>query len=282
MLIRERIEKAAETLTIRERKLAATILSDYPFSGLSPIHELARHSEVSAPSISRFVTKIGLDGYQEFQRELISELKQGLQSPLDLHAPDRRVEGGFLKDFIAKSTSQMAMAADAITEEQFLQICNLLTDPKRRIYVLGGRISDTIARHLTFHLRLIRKDVFHLPGNTEMWPDYLLRMRQGDILYLVDFRRYETRLERLARQAAQTQHVRIVLMTDKWISPIAKYAHEVMPVPIDSGTLWDTYSAALAVSEALVTHIAEHNWDKTRARIEAWEELRLTSKDDPT
>ena len=279
MMIRERIEKAADTLTMGERKLAATILSDYPFAGLSPIHELARHSEVSAPSISRFVTKIGLDGYQEFQRELISELKQGMQSPLDLHAPGRRVEGGFLKDFIAKSTSQMAMAADAITEEQFVRICSLLTDPKRRIYVLGGRISDTIARHLTFHLRLIRKDVFHLPDNAEMWPDYLLRMRQSDILYLVDFRRYEARLERLARQAVQARHVRVVLMTDKWISPIAKHAQEVMPVPIESGTLWDTYSAALAVSEAIMTHIAEHDWDKARTRMEAWEKLRNIARE---
>ncbi len=282
MMIRERIVKAADTLTTGERKLAATILSDYPFSGLSPIHELARHSEVSAPSISRFVTKIGLDGYQEFQRELISELKQGLRSPLDLHAPDRPVEGGFLKDFIAKSTSQMAMAADAITEEQFIRICNLLTDPRRRIYILGGRISDTIAKHLTFHLRLIRKDVYHLPADDEIWPDYLLRMRQGDILYLVDFRRYEARLDRLANQALQIRQARVLLMTDKWISPIAKHAHEVMPVPIDSGTLWDTYSAALAVTEAIVTHIAEHDWDNTRARMEAWETLRLTPRDDPT
>ncbi len=282
MIIRERIEKAADTLTIRERKLAATILSDYPFSGLNPIHELARHSEVSAPSISRFVTKIGLEGYQEFQRELISELKQGLRSPLDLHAPDRPVEGGFLKDFIAKSTSQMAMAADAITEEQFLQICTLLTDPKRRIYVLGGRISDTIAKHLTFHLRLIRKDVTHLPTDPEIWPDYLMRMRQGDILYLVDFRRYEKRLERLAYSAARNRNARILLMTDKWISPVAKHAHEVLPVPIDSGTLWDTYSAALAVTEAIVTQIAEHDWDKARARMEAWEKLRQPSKDDLT
>ncbi len=280
MIIRERIEKAADTLTTGERKLAATILSDYPFSGLSPIQELAQHSEVSAPSISRFVIKIGLEGYQDFQRELISELKQGLRSPLDLHAPNRPVDGGFLKDFIAKSTSQMAMAADAITEEQFLRICALLTDPKRRIYIIGGRISDTIAEHLTFHLQLIRKDVFHMPSDTEIWPDYLLRMRQGDILYMVDFRRYEERLEQLAKLATRPRNAKIVLMTDKWISPIAKHAQEVMPVPIDSGTLWGTYSAALAVTEAIVTQIAEHNWDRTRARIEAWEALRLNVKED--
>lgn len=280
MLIRERIEKAAESLTSGERKLAAAILSDYPFSGLTPIQELARHSEVSAPSISRFVTKIGLDGYQDFQRELMNELRQGMRSPLELHAPGRPVEGGYLKDFIAKSTSQMAMAADAITEDQFTQICALLSDPKRRIYVLGGRISDTIARHLTFHLRMIRKDVIHLSDNAEVWPEHLLQMRAGDILYLVDFRRYQRTLERLAR-LAQGQNARIVLMTDKWISPIARHAHEVLPVPIDSGTLWDTYSAALAVTEAIVTRIAEQDWEQARARMQAWEALRPTSQDDP-
>lgn len=280
MLIRDRIETNAETLTAGERKLAATILSDYPFAGLSSIQELATRSEVSAPLISRFVTKIGLGGYQEFQRELVTELKEGMRSPVDVHGAGRIVEGGYLKDFIAKSTSQMAMAADAITQSQFDQICALLSDPKRRIYVLGGRISDTIAKHVSFHLRQIRSDVFHISDNPETWPEYLLRMRAGDILYVVDFRRYQGALEQLAQTARQQQDARIILMTDKWLSPIAKHAQEVMPVPIESGTLWDTYSAALAVSEAIVTRIAEDNWDQTRARIEAWDSLRITPKDD--
>lgn len=279
MLIKDRIEKAADTLTIGERKLAAAILSDYPFAGLSSIQELAKHAEVSPPSISRFVTKIGLDGYQDFQRDLITELKEGHRSPVQLHQGERHVHGGYLKDFVSKSASQMAMAADAITEDQFDQICSLLTDPKRSVYVLGGRISDTIARHLSFHLRQIRKDVFHLPENPEGWPEYLLRMRPSDILYVVDFRRYQPALEQLSRVAARERNARVILMTDKWISPIAKSAQEVMPVPIDSGTLWDTYSAALSVTEAIVTRIAEDNWDQTRNRIKAWDAMRFTSEE---
>ena len=279
MLIKDRIENAAETLTSGERKLAAAILSDYPFAGLSSIQELARHAEVSPPSISRFVTKIGLDGYQDFQRDLVAELKEGHRSPVQLHKGERAVHGGYLKDFISKSASQMAVAADAITESQFDQICTLLTDPKRSVYVLGGRISDTIARHLSFHLRQIRKDVFHLPDNPEGWPEYLLRMRSGDILYIVDVRRYQASLEQLAKAASGNRSARVILMTDKWISPIAKHAHEVLPVPIDCGTLWDTYSAALAVTEAIVTRIAEDNWDQTRDRIKAWDALRFTSQE---
>lgn len=282
MLVKDRIENAAESLTSGERKLAAAILSDYPFSGLESIQALANRSEVSAPSISRFVTKIGLEGYQEFQRDLIRELKEGSRSPVEVHDKDRTFEGGYLADFIAKASAQMAMSADAITEAQFNKICALLTDQKRDIYVIGGRISDTIARHLSFHLRQIRPNVYHLPDTPEIWPEYLLRMRRNDIMFVFDFRRYQSGLQDLAEAAHTKRGARLILMTDKWISPIAKHAAEVLPVPIETGTLWDTYAAALTVTEAIVTRIAEDNWDQTRTRIQAWDALRPTSKDPKT
>jgi len=63
-------------------------------------------------------------------------------------------------------------------------------------------------------------------------------------------------------------------MTDKWLSPATRHASEVLAVPIEIGTIWDSYSAALAVTEALVTRVAEDNWDNTRQRIEAWDAAR--------
>ncbi|AXT25567.1 MurR/RpiR family transcriptional regulator [Ruegeria sp. AD91A] len=279
MLIRQRIEATAESMTAGERKLAAALLSDYPYAGLVSIQELARRAEVSAPSISRFVIKIGLGGYQEFQRALLSELKEGERSPTDLHGEGRSVDGGFLRDFIARASSQMALSAEGITEAQFQRICTLLSQPKRDVYTLGGRISDTIAQHLSFHLRQTRSGVYHLPANNEVWPEYLLRMKSADTLFLVDFRRYQPALARLAATAAQERGVRVVLMTDKWLSPISRYAAEILPVPIESGTLWDTYTAALAVIEALVTRVAEDNWEQTKSRIEAWDAMRSHNQD---
>ena len=272
--IKSRIEASASKLTAGERKLATAILADYPYAGLTSIQELSHRSEVSTASISRFVTKIGLSGYQEFQKGLIGELKDGDRSPIEMHDGPRTIEGGYLSDFLQKTVAQMAMAGDAITEDQFDRICTALAARKRSVYAIGGRISDTIAAHLTFHLRQARERVFHIPQSSEQWPDYLLRMKQGDILFLVDFRRYQNTLENLARTAQEERGVQIILMTDKWISPVARHSNEVLAVPIESGTLWDTYSAALAVTEAIVTRIAEDNWDATRARIEAWDRLR--------
>ena len=110
LTIKGRIEASAGALTAGERKLATAILADYPYAGLSSIQELAERSEVSSASISRFVIKIGLSGYQEFQKELIGELKDGDRSPVDVHDGPRAIEGGYLSDFLHKTVAQMAMA----------------------------------------------------------------------------------------------------------------------------------------------------------------------------
>ena len=277
MLVRDQIKKKSKSMTQSERKLATALLSDYPYAGLISIHELADRADVSPPSISRFVTKIGLSGYQEMQRRLIRELKGGDKSPLDLHEASQRIESDYLAEFTMRAAEHMRVAAEAITEGQFNRITELLSDPKRDIYALGGRISDTIATHLSFHLRQARMGVFHIPRDPESWPEYLLRMKPGDIFFLADFRRYQPNLSQLAKQADIERKAQVILMTDKWLSPVNRYASEVLAVPIDTGTIWDSYSAALAVTEALVTRVAEENWDNTKARIEAWDIARQNS-----
>lgn len=278
MTIRDQIENNSDNLTQSERKLATALLSDYPYAGMVSIQELAARAEVSPPSITRFVTKIGLSGYQDMQRQLLSELKAGDRSPVELHEAGRRIEGGYLGEFISRAAEQMRSTGDAVTEAQFLRICSLLAEPKRDVYALGGRISDTIAHHMSFHLRQARQGVYHLPRDRQAWPEYLLRLKPGDVFFLVDFRRYEASLTKLAEQAA-ARKAQVVLMTDKWLSPATRHASEVLAVPIETGTVWDSYSAALTVTEALVTRVAEDTWETTRARIEAWDAARPSEGD---
>ena len=111
--------------------------------------------------------------------------------------------------------------------------------------------------------------VFHIPRDPESWPEYLLRMKPGDIFFITHFCRYQPNLAKLAKQAYTERKAQVILMTDKRLSPANRYASEVLAVPIDTGTTMGSYSAALAVTEALVTRDAEENWDNTKTRIEA-------------
>lgn len=275
------IGAVSDSLTQSERKLAATLLSNYPFKGLLNIQELAEEAGVSAASISRFTAKLGLDGYADMQRKLVEELRRGDVSPVDLHERSTRIRGSFLAGFLARAAAQIESAGDAITDGQFERITALLSDPRRQVFAMGGRISDTIARHLTFHLAQSREGIAHIARDPEAWPAYLLRMKPGDVVFMVDFRRYEPSLERLA-QAMATKRVKIVLLTDSWISPIKGNAAEVLAVPIETGTVWDSYAAALAIVEAIVARIAELTWDQTRDRIEMWDATRALTTETNT
>lgn len=273
MTVRERINEAADRLTTAERKLSASILSDYPYAGLEPINVLAERSTVSSPSISRFVNKLGFAGYQEFQRSLISELKEAQRSPAQLMRDRAAPDGAYLREFADRAVGLIDEATLAVTDPQFQRICDLLSDPKRRLFLLGGRISDVIAQMLSRHLKRMRGDVFHLDPDPETWPEHLRVMRPKDILFLVDFRRYQPNLTRLARHATANRHASLVLLTDKWISPAQAFASETLALPVDSGTVWDSYAGAFTLVEAMLTRIAEQTWPASRQEIELWDSL---------
>ncbi|MXQ10627.1 MurR/RpiR family transcriptional regulator [Microvirga makkahensis] len=276
MTVRETIRRETAKLTASERKIANAVLADYPFSGIQTIQELAERTGVSAPSITRFVSKIGFAGYQEFQRQLIGELREGRRSPLDLKATEKPADADFLADYARRTSILLAEMAAAVPQEQFDRILKLLSDPARSIFLLGGRISDAIASLLSLHLRQVRPRVHHLPPNPEHWPDQILGMRRQDVFILFDFRRYQPDLARLAEIVMAKRRPTIVLITDQWMSPIARHSDHVVALPIENNTAWDTAVCAVAFVEALIVRVSQADWPATRKRIEAWDELRLS------
>ncbi|MEX0343611.1 MAG: MurR/RpiR family transcriptional regulator [Rhizobiaceae bacterium] len=275
MRLVEVIGEKSDSFTAAERKVASALLSDYPFAGLETIHRLADKTHVSAPSITRFVQKLGCNGYQEFQRRLIGELKEGQQSPIDLQERSAPIGSGFLRKSIERTCLVQRRVCDSVTEDQFTRVSNMLSDPRRNIFHIGGRMSDPLAQYLSRHHRQIRHHICHLPPDTELWPEYLMRMKSRDVFFIVDFRRYEQRLATLARQATQERDVTIILITDKWLSPVSEYAGEVIALPVDCGTAWDSYCGAVALIEALISHVSAQDWQSTKQRIGDWDRLRL-------
>lgn len=274
--IKDRIQGMHEGYTPAERQLVAVLLADYPFAGLEPIQDLSKRAQISAPSISRFVTKLGCGGFQEFQQLLIKELKQGLQSPIDLRQRGQQDSDAPLASYLARVDALNEKLVECVTPAQFERVCDLLSDKKRRVYLIGGRMSDSIAEFFARHLRQIRSDVFHIPSDTEVWPEYLMRMRSRDILLVIDFRRYQSNLASLAEKA-HTRRAQTVVITDQWITPAAKGATELISVPIVSGTLWDSAVPAFELVEALMWQLAERDWDAAKARIAEWDDLRHQS-----
>ncbi|MBT4038952.1 MAG: MurR/RpiR family transcriptional regulator [Rhodospirillales bacterium] len=266
-------------LTAAERKAATAMLADYPFAGLLTLAELSKKSRASSPTILRLVSKLGFSGYGDFQRAVIGEIKEAYHSPLILHdvKDQHGIDDSFLSDLSEASIEAMRETVSTTSGKQFDAICELIADRKRSIFLTGGRMSYTLAMFLFRHLRQIRSKVFLIPEYEEDWPGYLLRMGKKDVVIAMDFRRYQPNMEKFAKFAAKDRGAKIVLFTDKWLSPISKYSAHTLPVHVDVGTPWDTNVGLLLLIEAVINRVSEDDWDATRKRIEAWDQLRNTS-----
>ena len=278
MTVRELLNQQIALLTTSERKIAGVLLADYPYAGLLPIQELASSAHVSPASATRFVSKLGFAGYQEFQRRLIGELQKRELSPRELKLTEVPPPEGapFFHDYAHRMSRTLAALIEAVPEGQVEMVAALLADPARQVFLRGGRVTDTLARLLSVHLRQIRDRVHHLPDDPEAWPDALLRMRKQDVVVLFDVRRYDPRLARLAEQIARERQSIIVLMSDTWLSPIAAQATHAFPLPIDLGTAWDTHVSLVTLVEALIVRVSEADWSATSRRLNSWDRLRQT------
>ncbi|MEQ9248071.1 MAG: MurR/RpiR family transcriptional regulator, partial [Nitratireductor sp.] len=60
---KEQVHGALGQMTDAERKVAHTFLANYPSIGLSTVAEFAGLAGTSAPTVLRFVSRLGFSGY---------------------------------------------------------------------------------------------------------------------------------------------------------------------------------------------------------------------------
>lgn len=270
--IAEKLRGRADSLTRSERVLSDVILQNYPVSALGSITALAGAAEVSTPTVARLVQKLGFSGFPEFQKALRDELDEKISSPLTKRdkwvdaAPDEHILNRFTKLVIDNIGQSMAKVEPA----EFERAADLIRDPLRKVYVVGGRITRTLADYFFLHLQVIRDDVIRIASDSNAWPHYLLGFRPGDVVVIYDIRRYENGTLRLAEMAKE-KGVEIVLFTDQWLSPIAQHATVVFSNHIAAPSAWDSNIATLLLTEAVIAEVQERDWNTTRDRMEALE-----------
>jgi DNA-binding MurR/RpiR family transcriptional regulator len=273
--VAEAIRDRLDELTASERRAARALLANYPMLGLGTAAEFSARSGVSSPTILRFVGRLGFGTYADFQRRLRDEVEAQLKSPLAKAEPP--AASGKLRThsaFAASVCENIAETFRHMPAGEFDAVVALIADAKRPLHLLGGRFTDSIARYMAAHLRILRSDVAHIAGQPAHWRDQLIDFGRKDVLVVFDIRRYQEDLVAFAKAAAERQ-TSVVLLTDQWLSPIARIAQHVLPARIQVPSPWDSSAALVAVAEALIAAVTSRTWPLSQERIKALERLRL-------
>ncbi len=272
--IADRLNARLDRLTRAERQLADSILESYPVSGLGSITTVALNADVSTPTVARLVQKLGYKGFPDFQAELRKELEAKITGPIAKHDTwaGRAPEGHILNRFTEAVIGNIRQTLAHIETENFDATCALLADPARVINIVGGRVTRSLADYLFVHMQMIRGGVANFQPGASSWPHYLLDMKPGDVIVVFDMRRYENSTLKLA-EIAHAKGAVIVLFTDQWRSPVARFAEQCFNSRIVVPSAWDSTIATMLLLETIISAVQELNWAETRPRMEELEEM---------
>ncbi len=274
LTISDRIQKQLDDLTRAERQLAHSILENYPASGLGPLSALAKDAEVSVPTVARMVQKLGFSGYPEFQAELREELKAKAKDPIAKHdtwaggAPSEHI----LNRFTDAVIDNIRHTLGQIDPKDFDAACAMTANTERHLYIVGGRVTHTLAEYLFLHMQVIRPRITHIQSTSNAWPHYLLDVKDGDVFIIFDMRRYENNTLKLA-EMAHAKGARLILFTDQWRSPVHQLAEISLSSRIVAPSAWDSAATPMLLVEAMIAAVQNLTWGDTKDRMEALEDM---------
>jgi DNA-binding MurR/RpiR family transcriptional regulator len=270
----ERIRLEMHAFTPSEKRAAHLLLSHYPFAGLDTVAEFASRAGISAPSVLRFVTRLGFGGFPDFQKHLREELEAQLLPPLAKAGPFDKTQGApALSAFADAVIENLKATVENIAPAEFDAVVALLSDPRRHIHFTGGRFTGALARYAESHFRIVRSHVDFIEGQPALWRDRMIEIGRKDVIVVFDIRRYQEDVIALSETAAR-QGATVVLLTDQWLSPIARVARHVLPAHIIVPSNWDSSAGLLLLTEALVAAVTKRLWQTAKPRMEAVERLR--------
>lgn len=272
--ISDRIHGMLDDLTRAERQLALSVLENYPASGLGPLTALAKDADVSVPTVARMVQKLGYKGYPEFQADLREEMRAKVKTPIAKHDTwaEAAPSGHILNRFTDAVIDNIRLTLAQIDPSAFDRACDMIADQNQHLYIVGGRITHTLAEYLFLHMQVIRPNVTHVQSTSNTWPHYLLNAKEGDVFVIFDVRRYENNTLKLA-ELAHARGARIILMTDQWRSPVHQLSTVCLSNRIVVPSAWDSATTMMLLLETMISAIQTLKWSQTKARIESLEDM---------
>jgi DNA-binding MurR/RpiR family transcriptional regulator len=273
-----KLRQAAAGLSKADRRVARALLSTNLKSGLDSVAALAAASNVSGPSVLRFVAKLGFASYPDFQEALRSEFSQRTSSPRTQLERGRKTPDAkhFLETARAQLVDSLLSTFDAMHQPDFDRAAKLLSDRKRQVFVLGGRFTRIFAEYLVGRLYQIRPNVRTLGGQSVLIPkeEELPFLPASSVLVVFDLRRYQTDTIAFAREASK-RGVSVILVTDTWLSPIADFATIVIPVHVDAPWNHDSFANCAVVVELIFGRILSEGHAEVFERIKLLESHQM-------
>jgi DNA-binding MurR/RpiR family transcriptional regulator len=279
--IEEVIFARMNQLTPAEKKVARSLLADYPSAGLASAAALADAAATSTPTVLRFAAHLGYGSYPEFQKQLRDEITLRASSPVNraAGASFERAEGSSFERAVSGRIMLAKLLLTSVPPSEFDEAVHLLSNSPRHVVISGGYFSQQVAQGLAYQLDQIIPQVDFAEEPLSHDIGKYLRLRKDSVAIVFDLRRYELAAKQISGMVKK-RGATLIVITDQGLSPSAELADVVLPVPVD-GLPFDSEVALLMLVECLVEAVFREIGDEALTRMALYEDEIQIDRDFP-
>jgi RpiR family carbohydrate utilization transcriptional regulator len=259
-----------EHLSPKRREIMRPVLEQPREYVLLTLRGLSRRLRLDPSSMVRIVRGMGFESYAAF-RQYLHELSIVAATPLEVMQADSGDSNlpTHLRASLGQDLKNLQLLRQSTDLPRIVRLAGRLYRA-RRILILGGDMATSLVHFLEWNLTILG-----LPVSSAVSPGSVVhRVRtlgRSDVVVAITFRRgLRQTVEGL--QAARARGAYCVGISDTYLSPLHRFAHECFHASIQSPSFPGSYVAPMALLNLILVATANYRRSRTLALLKAADE----------
>lgn len=255
------------------KKIANFVLEHYDSAVFMTALKIAQTVDVSESTVVRFANEIGFEGYPEFQKSLQDLVRKKLTDVqrIDIFSSSFENEN-LIERTLKNDIRTIEETYEELDKKAFEQSVDAICKAEK-IYFLGARSASIISSFLHYYLKLLFDNVIlvDVSSDSEIY-EFLFRITPNDVCIITSFPRYSKNIVNAAK-FAYDRGSKIVSITDSVDSPLAPFTSYLLIAKSAMASVVDSLTAAMSLSNCLISSIIMKKKDESRKRYETLEKF---------
>jgi RpiR family carbohydrate utilization transcriptional regulator len=257
----ERIDQ----LSIKRQEIIRPILEHPREYVLLSVRAMAKRLKTDPATVVRIVRGLGFAGYREFQRHL-HELSLAYATSLDTMRSGGRDTSmpSHVRESLEQDAKNLQGLKNSLDAPRLVALAKRFYDA-RRIVLLAGDLAVGLAHYLEYQVSLLGLPIFAATSGGRI--SHLVRsVNNKDLVMAISFRRGLRQTVEGAQQA-RASGAYCVGISDTYVSPLARTCDEIFLASIESTSFGASYTAPIALANALLAAIGQYRHARTLALV---------------
>jgi DNA-binding MurR/RpiR family transcriptional regulator len=266
-----------QRLTPVQRRIARILVEQAGQAGYLSSGDLATMAGVSQPSVTRFATALGFEGYPALRDQLRVTIDGYRHGPSTVEALHEAVPINQFEQALSDEIANLQRLSDALKDPVPLVAAGRLLMASRPLPVLGLRAAAALAGAFAYFAAKVHPDVRLVQEQGSLLADRLEQARAAGAVAMLAFvlPRYPREAVDAIREA-RAAGLRVVTVTDSPVSPAAAESDVVLPAPVGSRLVFDMHAGPMAMVTILLQAMCDSAPAETQERLEAFERSAAT------